>query len=87
MSEIAVFNSENLNHYFWLMSGDSYKIAEQEAPYFVTFTIINWIDVFTRKDYKLIITDSLNYCRENKGLEVFAWVIMSNHIHLIIRSK
>jgi len=69
------------------MSGDRYKIADQEAPYFVTFTIVNWIDIFTRKDYKLIITDSLNYCIENKGLEVFAWVIMSNHVHLIIRAK
>jgi putative transposase len=69
------------------MSGDRYKIADQEAPYFVTFTIVNWIDVFTRKDYKLIITDSLNYCIENKGLEVFAWVIMSNHVHLIVSGK
>lgn len=69
------------------MSGDRYKIANQEATYFVTFTIVNWIDIFSRKDYKLIITDSLNFCIENKGLEIFAWVIMSNHIHLIIKAK
>jgi len=69
------------------MSGDRYKIADQEAPYFVTFTVINWIDIFTRKEYKLIITDSLNYCIAHKGLEVFAWVVMSNHIHLILRAK
>ena len=69
------------------MTGDRYKITNQEAPYFVTFTVINWIDIFTRKEYKLIITDSLNYCIAHKGLEVFAWVVMSNHIHLIIRAK
>ncbi|MCB9173085.1 MAG: transposase [Flavobacteriales bacterium] len=69
------------------MSGDRYKIADQQGLYFVTFTVVNWIDVFTRKDYKFIITDSLNYCIANKGLEVYAWVLMSNHLHLIIKAK
>ena len=69
------------------MSGDRYKIADQEGLYFLTITVIQWIDIFTRKDYKLIITESLNYCIANKGLEVFAWVVMSNHIHLIARAK
>ena len=69
------------------MSGDRYRIADQQALYFLTFTIVNWIDIFTRKDYKLIITNSLNYCIENKGLEVYAWVIMSNHIHIIAKAK
>ncbi len=69
------------------MSGDRYVIANQEQNYFLTLTVVDWVDVFTRKDYKLIITESLNYCIENKGLEVFAWVIMSNHIHLMIRAK
>lgn len=69
------------------MSGDSYKITDQQGLYFMTFTVVNWIDVFTRKDYKFIITDSLNYCIANKGLEVYAWVLMSNHLHLIIKAK
>ena len=69
------------------MSGDKYIIADQQQPYFLTLTIIDWVDVFTRKDYKLIIVDSLNYCVECKGLEIFAWVIMSNHIHLMARAK
>ncbi len=68
------------------MSGDKYRIADQEQLYFLTFTIVHWIDVFTRKEQKLIITDALNYCIENKGLEVFAWVLMSNHLHLIARA-
>ena len=36
------------------MSGDKYKIARQEQPYFLTLAIFDWIDVFSRKDYKLI---------------------------------
>jgi putative transposase len=69
------------------MSGDRYIIANQEQNYFLTLTVVDWVDVFTRKDYKLIITESLNYCIENKGLEVFAWVIMSNHVHLMVRAR
>ncbi len=48
---------------------------------------MHWIDVFTRKIYKDILVDSLRYCQENKGLEVYAWCIMTNHVHLIIGSQ
>lgn len=69
------------------MSGDRYIIADQQQLYFITLTVVDWVDVFTRKDYKMIVVNSLNYCIANKGLEVFAYVIMSNHIHLIVRAK
>ena len=69
------------------MSGDRYLISDQNAIYFLTFTIVGWIDVFTRKEYKLEIVDSLNYCISKKGLKVYAWCIMSNHIHLIASGK
>ncbi len=69
------------------MSGDRYVIRAQNELHFVTFTVIDWIDVFTRKEHKFIIVDALNYCIEHKGLEVFGWCLMSNHLHLIIRAK
>ncbi|MBC7388137.1 MAG: transposase [Opitutaceae bacterium] len=65
----------------------TYRVYDQEGLYFITCTVHQWVDVFTRKIYTDILLDSLRYCQTNKGLEVFAWVIMSNHIHLIIRSK
>lgn len=65
----------------------NYKFQNQEFPYFVTFTVVNWIDVFTRLEYKDIIVESLKYCIKNKGLKLYAWVIMSNHVHLIIGTK
>ncbi|MCH8534800.1 MAG: transposase [Flavobacteriaceae bacterium] len=67
--------------------GGGYQIRDQSKPHFVTFTIINWIDVFSRKSYKDIIVNNLNYCINNKGLIVYGYVIMSNHIHLIIQSQ
>ncbi len=69
------------------MSADNYFITDQNAIYFLTFTVEDWIDVFTRKEYKIVMADSLNYCIENKGLELFAWCLMSNHIHLVCRAE
>lgn len=62
----------------------SYKIHDQQGIYFVTCTVHQWVDVFTRDCYKNIIVESLKHCQKNKGLQVYAWVIMTNHIHLII---
>jgi putative transposase len=64
----------------------NYKFHHPENAYFVTITTVNWIDAFTRIVYKEILIDSLKYCITNKGLQVYAWVIMSNHVHLIISS-
>lgn len=67
--------------------GNSYVVYDQQGVYFVTFTVHQWVDVFTRDIYRNIFVDSIKFCQENKGLEVFSWVLMSNHSHLIISSK
>jgi REP element-mobilizing transposase RayT len=64
-----------------------YQINDQEGLYYLTFQIVDWIDVFTRQVYRDIIIDSLKYAIENKGLDIFAYVIMLNHIHLIAQSS
>lgn len=64
----------------------NYKFNNPEGLYFVSFAVIEWLDVFTRNEYKDIIIDSLHYCQREKGMEIFAWCIMTNHIHLIFRS-
>ena len=68
------------------MSG-KYKVGEDALAHFVTCTVVGWIDVFTREEYKKIIIDSLAYCIKEKALKIHAWVIMTNHIHLIISSQ
>jgi REP element-mobilizing transposase RayT len=60
-----------------------YKIREGEEAYYLTFQIVGWVDIFTRKVYRDIAIESFKYCCENKGLNIFAYVIMSNHIHLL----
>ena len=64
-----------------------YKFHKKEGVYFISFAVVNWIDVFTREIYFFCIIDSLEYCRQNKGLELFGYVIMPNHIQMIFRSK
>lgn len=60
-----------------------WKIHDNVNFYFITNTIVEWIPVFVEPKYFLIITDSLNYCIENKGLFLHAYVIMPNHMHMI----
>ncbi|RDV10359.1 transposase [Pontibacter diazotrophicus] len=60
-----------------------YKVYNPEGIYFVTLTVVEWADVFTRRDYCELFSDSLSYCQLEKGLTVYAWCIMTNHAHLI----
>jgi putative transposase len=69
------------------MSGDNYFITDQNAVYFLTFTATDWVDIFTRKEYKIEIVNSLNYCIQNRGLTLWAWCLMTNHIHLVCKAN
>ena len=62
----------------------AYRFTENEIPHFVTMTLVEWIDLFNRQKYKDILIDSLSFCIREKGLVVHAYVIMSNHVHMIV---
>jgi len=66
---------------------NKYKFHDSDGTYFITFSVVGWVDVFTRNEYRNIIIDSFNYCVKNKSLVIHAWVIMTNHIHMIISKK
>lgn len=61
-----------------------YKIVELNSPHFITCTIVEWLPVFTRAKYLDIITASLTFCRHHKGLRLHAFVILDNHLHLLV---
>jgi REP element-mobilizing transposase RayT len=63
-----------------------YRIRNQHAIHFLTFTVVEWIDVFTRPRYKNILLEALRFYRLKKGIRIYAFVIMSNHMHLIMDS-
>ncbi len=66
---------------------DKYKITDDQSAYFITMTTVGWIDIFTRKNHKIAIVDSLRYCQNNKGLKVYGWCLMSNHLHMICSAR
>ena len=68
------------------MSGLHYSIRADKS-YFLTLTVVDWIDIFSRKNHKLAIVDALEYCQLNKGLCIYAWCLMTNHLHLLVNSE
>jgi putative transposase len=66
---------------------EKYKVRNHESAYFMTLTVTGWVDVFTRKNHRMAIVESLAYCQKHKGLEIYAWCLMSNHLHLLARAN
>jgi putative transposase len=66
---------------------DKYKIRDIDKAYFVTLTVVGWVDVFTRRNHKLLLIESLKYCQQNKGLVIFGYCLMPSHLHMIVRSE
>jgi REP element-mobilizing transposase RayT len=64
-----------------------FAIRDQKAMHFLTFTIVDWVDVFSRKIYRDIVLESLDFCQNHKGMILISYVIMSNHIHIICQSE
>jgi len=69
-----------------MQQGQKQNIKTDKA-YFLTLTVVNWIDVFTRKNHRDAIISSLKYCQKEKGLIIFAYCLMSNHIHIIANAE
>lgn len=65
----------------------AYKFHNPDGLYFVSFATVEWVDVFTRREYKDLLIENLRFCQQEKGLELFAWCIMTNHVHLIGRAQ
>ncbi len=65
----------------------NYKFLNPKAAYFVSFETVNWIDVFTRQIYFDVLAQSINYCRKEKGMQLYAYCFMPSHVHLVFRSS
>jgi len=65
---------------------NKYKFHDQDKLYFVSFSVVYWIDLFIRNEYKQILLESWKHCQKHKGLEIYGWCIMTSHVHMIIGS-
>lgn len=68
------------------MTRSRYRFFEAEYPYFVTATIVGWLPVFTRPEAVEIVYDSWRYLQQNHALEIYGYVILENHLHLIAKA-
>ena len=68
------------------MGRSRYKITEVNQPHFITCTILHWLPIFTRPESVQIILDSLNHLRNTDQLKLYGYVILENHLHLILSS-
>jgi len=57
--------------------------AGENLPYFCTVTVLDWTPILIEARYIDPIVESLAFSRTSKGLQLFAFVIMPNHLHLI----
>jgi REP element-mobilizing transposase RayT len=60
-----------------------YRKTHPAGLFFVTLTVVGWINVFDRSIYKDILISNLKHCQEKEGLQIYAYVIMSNHFHMV----
>ena len=69
-----------------MQQGQKQNLKSDKA-YYITLTVVGWVDVFTRKNHRDTIIDSLKYCQKEKGLIIYAYCIMSNHIHMVVHTN
>mgnify|MGYP000615539967 CR=1 FL=1 len=64
-----------------------YRDYEPQGIYFVTYSVVYWLDLFIRNEYRQVLLDSWKYCQNEKGLIIYSWCIMTNHVHMIVSSQ
>jgi len=69
------------------MGRSRYRICDEKAPHFLTCTVLNWMPLFTRPQTAGIILDALRYRQEETGWKIYGYVILENHIHLIVQAE
>ena len=68
------------------MGRSRYKFTDVTQPHMMTCTVLHWIPVFTRPETTEILLDSLRSL-SNDGLQLHAYVILENHMHLVAQSE
>jgi REP element-mobilizing transposase RayT len=70
-----------------MLQAEDHIILEQQGCSYLTLNVVDWIDIFIRPVYKQVIVESLNYFIDKKGLTVYAWCLMTNHLHLMVQAN
>ncbi len=69
------------------MTRSRYRIWEQDQAHFLTCTVVAWLPIFTRPQTTDIVLESLRYLQQHRGLALYGYVVLENHLHLIASSR
>jgi REP element-mobilizing transposase RayT len=70
------------------MARSRYRFLPNDpAPYFVTATIVNWLPLFYNPEIVQILLDSLRFLIHQQRLRLHAYVILENHLHLVVSAE
>jgi len=69
------------------MGRSRYRVLQGDAPHFLTCTVLNWIPLFTRPDTAEIVLDAIRYRQQNLGWRLYGFVILENHLHLVLQAR
>lgn len=62
------------------------KIYETEYPYLITSNILFGLPLFGIQALAQNILGAMTFIQEKKGVKIYAYVIMENHVHFIAKS-
>ena len=68
------------------MAKSRYRIYETEYPYFITSSVVEGYPIFSFPEAAEIILDALTFLQDERDTSLYAYVIMENHIHMIVQS-
>ena len=69
-----------------LKRGSQVRRSASIASHFMTCSVLQWIPIFTRPETVNIMLDSFRYLM-NDSFQLYVYVILENHFHLIARSE
>ncbi len=69
------------------MGRSRYKILDEDYPYFITSSVAGKLPLFTDQNMATIIVDGFKFLIQKRNIQIYAYVIMPNHIHLIAEGK
>ena len=69
------------------MGRTRYRIHDEKSPHFLTCTVLNWMPLFTRPQTSDVILEALRYRQEQDGWKVYGYVILENHIHMVVQGE
>lgn len=68
------------------MSRTRYRIYENQAPHFLTCTVVDWLPLFTNSSIVDILYGSWHFLQTHERLTIYAYVIMESHLHMAAES-